>query len=209
MKSKIFIEAGKQLTLTEYISIASRTMSLIGEAAKDIKEIDATFSVNDLVVLLNKICVHMAGEFEVRQTPSRYIHIVYAPDVLDEVGFDEGFMVSNFVDAQDRGQNPLWINEKVVFAFIDRKLYGVATMIYFYLGYLMTQDETFGLSHNISFEKILEGCSQLPKDFPVKHPTTLMRALADLQDAGLIRWNAKSHTFELLHITPYDPNKKV
>ena len=36
-----------------------------------------------------------------------------------------------------------------------------------------------------------------------------MRALADLQDAGLIKWNPKTTTFELLHITPYDPNQKV
>ena len=106
-------------------------MSLIGEAAKDVKEIDATFSVNDLIVLLNKICVHMAGEFEIHQTPSRYIQIVYAPDVLDEVGFDEGHMVSDFVDTQDRERNTLWISEKVVIAFINRNLYGIASMLYF------------------------------------------------------------------------------
>ena len=209
MKNELFIEAGKQLTLTEYIPIASRTMSLIGEAAKDVKEIDATFSVNDLIVLLNKICVHMAGEFEIHQTPSRYIQIVYTPNVLDEVGFDEGYIVSDFVDTQDRERNTLWISEKVVIAFINRNLYGIASMLYFYLGYLMTQDDAFGISHNISFKQILKSCDEFPEGRRVKHPTTLMRALADLQDAKLIRWNAKSHTFELLYITPYDPNEKV
>ncbi len=47
------------------------------------------------------------------------------------------------------------------------------------------------------------------KGWRVKHRTTLMRAIADLQDAGLIKWNAKTRTFEWLHITPYDPNQKV
>ena len=209
MKNELFIEAGKQLTLTEYIPIASRTMSLIGEAAKDIKEIDKTFSVNDLVVLLNKICVHMTGEFEIRQTPSRYIHIVYTPYVLDEAGFDEGYMVTDYVDTQDREQNRLWISEKVVIAFINRNLFGITVILYFYLGYLMTQDDAFGISHNISFKQILKRCDGFPEGWRVNHQTTLMRALADLQDAGLIRWNAKSHTFELLYITPYDPNEKV
>ena len=94
-------------------------------------------------------------------------------------------------------------------AFINRKFYGLAFMIYFYLEYLMTQDDTFGISHNITFEQIVESCDEFPGCWRVKYPTTLMRALADLQDAGLIKWNAKSHTFELLYITPYDPNQKV
>ena len=65
----------------------------------------------------------------------------------------------------------------------------------------MHYDETFGVSHNIPFRKILEACDELSY---MKHRTTLMRALADLQDAGLIKWNAETRTFELLHITPYD-----
>ena len=73
----------------------------------------------------------------------------------------------------------------------------------------MTQDDTFGISHNITFEQIVESCEEFPEEWRVKYPTTLMRALADLEDAGLIKWNAKLCTFEILHITPYDPNEKV
>ena len=73
----------------------------------------------------------------------------------------------------------------------------------------MHYDETFGVSHNISFEKILEASDELSEMYCMQHRTTLMRALADLQDAGLIKWNAETRTFELLHITPYDPNQKV
>ena len=36
-----------------------------------------------------------------------------------------------------------------------------------------------------------------------------MRAIADLQDARLMKWNETGGTFELLHITPYDPNQSV
>jgi hypothetical protein len=117
--------------------------------------------------------------------------------------------VCDFVETFDRRQNTLWINERVVIAFIDRKLYGVAFMLYFYLGYLMTQDDAFGISHNISFKQILKSCDEFPEGWRVNHQTTLMRALADLQDAGLIKWNPETGTFELLHITPYDPIQKV
>lgn len=208
MKNAIFIEAGKHLTLNEYLPIASRTMSLITEAAKGVNEIKETFSVTDLAALLNKICRHMAGEFEIRNTPSHYVQIVYTADILNEAGFDEGYIVSDFVDTHDCGQNTLWVNEKAVIGFMDRNLCDIAFILYFYLGYLMTQDDTFGISHNISFQQILESCAEFPEDC-LKHQTTLMRALADLEDAGLIKWYAKSHTFELLYITPYDPNEKV
>ena len=40
-------------------------MSLIAKAAENVDEIDETFSVTDLTVLLNKICMPMAGEFEI------------------------------------------------------------------------------------------------------------------------------------------------
>ncbi len=209
MNDKIFIEVGKQLGLEEYVPIAAQTASLIADAAENINEISRIFFIDDLLILLNKVCVHMPGEFEIHRFPSCYCQILYNPYIYNASAFEVSDMPSDFVEMDDNGQNRIWISERVVFAFIDRKLYGAATVIYFYLGYLMTQDERFGLSHNISFEKILESCDQLPKDFPVKHPTTLMRALADLQDAGLVKWNAKSCTFELLHITPYDPNEKV
>ena len=209
MNDKIFIEVGKQLGLEEYVHVAAKTASLIADAAENINEISRVFFIDDLLILLNKVCVHMPGEFEIRRFPSCYCQIIYNRDIFNAVAFEETDIPSDFVEMDDNGQNRIWISDKVVYAFIDRKLYGAATVIYFYLGYLMTQDETFGLSHNISFEKILESCDQLPKDFPVKHPTTLMRALADLQDAGLVKWNAQSRTFELLHITPYDPNEKV
>lgn len=209
MNDKIFIEVGKQLRLEEYAPIASQTMSLIANVAESINEISEMFSMDDLFILLNKVCIHMPGEFEIHRFPSRYYQIVYKPYILDAAEFEETYMLSDFVETDDQGQNRLWISEKAFSAFIDRKLYGVATLIYFYLGSLMTQDERFGVSQNISFEKILESCDQLPTDFPLKHPTTLMRALADLQDAELIKWNSEIGTFELLHITAYDPNEKV
>ena len=209
MKQCVFIEAGKQLDLEEYVPIASQTVSLIADAAENINEIRGIFSIDDLLILLNKVCVHMAGEFENRRCPSRYYQIIYKPCIFNAAAFEEEYIPSDLVETVDKRQNCLWMSAKVITIFIDRKLYGVATLIYFYLGYLMTQDETFGLSHNISFEKILESCDQLPKDFPVKHPTTVMRALADLQDAGLIKWHSETGIFELLHITPYDPNEKV
>ena len=209
MNNEVFVKAGKPLTLDAYAPIASRTMSLIAEAAEGIDEIDETFSVADLSVLLNKICKHTLGAFEVHRTPSQYYRIVYKPAVWIPGEFEKEYILGDFVEADDAGPNRLWISEKVVTAFMDRKLYGVAIMIYFYLGYLMTQNDTFGVSHNISFEQILESCDAFPEAHRVKHPTTLMRALADLQDAGLIKWNAKSRTFALLHITPYDPTEKV
>lgn len=73
----------------------------------------------------------------------------------------------------------------------------------------MTQDHTFGITHKISFQQIIESCDELPEDLRLKHQTTLMRVLADLEDAELVKWNAKLRTFEVLHITPYDPNQKV
>ena len=209
VKQCIFIEAGRKLGLEEYVPIASQTVSLIADAAENINEIRRIFSIDDLFILLNKVCVHMTGAFEIRQLPSRYCQIIYNPYIFNAAEFEEEYIPSDLVETVDKRQNCLWMSEKVITVFIDRKLYGVATVIYFYLGYLMTQDETFGLSHNISFEKILESCDQLPKDFHVKHPTTVMRALADLQDAGLIKWHSETGTFELLHITPYDPNEKV
>ena len=59
MKKEIFIEVGKRWTLKAYAPVASRTMSLIAEAAKDIDEIDETFSVTDISSLLNKMSVHI------------------------------------------------------------------------------------------------------------------------------------------------------
>ena len=209
MNDKIFIEVDKQLKLEEYALIASQTLSLIADAAESINEISEMFSKDDLFILFNKVCIHMPGEFEIHQSPSRYYQIIYKPYILDAAEFEGTYMPSDFVETDDNGQDCVWVSEEVLFAFIDRKLYGVATLIYFYLGYLMTQDERFGVSQNISFEKIVESCDQLPTDFPLKHPTTLMRALADLQDAGFIKWNSETGTFELLHITAYDPNEKV
>ena len=209
MNNEIFIETGKRLTLSEYTPIAYRTMSLIAEAATGVDEIDEAFSVADLVILLNKICVHRSGEFEIHRTPSDYCHITYKPYLVNEAEFDEGYRVSDLVDVPDHVQDALWVNEKVAIAFMDGSLYGVAFMLYFYLGYLMTQDPAFGLSHNISFKQILESCAEFSEDWHLKHPTTLMRALADLQDAELIRWNVQGGTFELLYITPYDPISKV
>ena len=209
MNNAIFIGMGNQLTLEEYVLVAAETMSLIADVAEGLNKIVDTFSVADLSVLLNKIAVHMPGEFEIRRTSSRYLKIVYKSYLLDETEFDDRYIAGDFAQTHDRGPNPLWISEKVLIAFIDRKLYGVAFMLYFYLGYLMTCDAAFAVSQQIGFEKILESCDEFPEDCRVKHPTTLMRALGDLEDAGLVRWHAKSGTFELLHITPYDPQQKL
>lgn len=209
MNNEIFIEAGKQLTLEEYVSVATHTMSLIGVAAEGTNDITTPFSVADISVLLNKVCVYMPGRFEVRHLPACYCQIVFEPRVLNEAEFDEEYVSNELANIQDREQVRLWITEKVLFAFMDRNLHSIAAAIYFYLGYLMIDNEAFALSHNISFEGILESCCGFPDDLHLKHQTVLMRALADLEDAGLIKWNAKSGTFQLLHITPYDPNQKV
>ena len=203
MPKDLFIP-DKAYTFQEVADLLARIILSI-----DGKNEDTVFSIADLVILLNKACVYMSGEFEIHRTPSDYCQIAYKPYLVNEARFNEGYIVSNFVDTPDRGQDTLWINEKVVIAFMNRSLYGVAFMLYFYLGHLMTQNTAFGLSHNISFKRILESCAKLPDDWHLKHPTTLMRALADLQDAGLIRWNVEGGTFELLHITSYDPNEKV
>ena len=203
MPNGIFL-LDREYTFQEFASLLERAIGSIND-----EDVDAVFSITDILCLLRSVNTYVPGEFEIRHTPSGYIQIVYALYVLDEAGFDERYIVGDFVDTQDREQNSLWINEKVVIAFIDRNLYGVAFMLYFYLGYLMTQDDTFGISHNISFQHILESCDGFPEGWRVKYRTTVMRALADLQDAGLIKWNAKSRTFEMLHITPYDPSEKV
>ena len=210
MNNEILIETDKPLTLETYTSIASDIMSSIGKAAEDINEIDEIFSVADLSYLLNKMSVHMPGEFEVHRTPSHYCQIVYKPYTPDESEFDEEQAIqSSFSDTHGDPSSCLWINERVFRAFVDRKFYGIAFALYFYLGYLMTRDESFAVSHKISFEEIVESCDAFLEGHLVKHPTTLMRALADLQDAGFIKWHAKPRTFELLYITPYDPLQKV
>ena len=209
MKNEIFIETDKQFTLNTYLPIASHTMSLIAKAAQGINEIDGTFSIDDVLILLNRANTYMSGEFEIRQTSSSHYHIVYKPYPYSEEEFEEEYILDNHVEAHKQNKKLLWVSEKVLTAFLDRKLYGVALMIYFSLGYLMTRDDALSLSHEISFEKILECCKEFPDDCTIKYRTTIMRALADLQDAGLIKWNAESRTFELLYITSYDPNKKV
>ena len=55
MKQCVFIEAGKQLGLEEYLPIASQTLSLIADAAENINEISRIFSIDDLLILLNKM----------------------------------------------------------------------------------------------------------------------------------------------------------
>ena len=209
MNNVIYIETGKQLTLEQYVPIAAETMLLIADAAEAIHKRVEPFSATDLSVLLNRITSYMSGDFEIQRTPSRYCLVTYKPYALTEAELDDEYIVSYFADTQDRGQNFLWINEKVFKAFIDRELYGLAFMLYFHLGCLMARDAAFAVSHNISFERILETCDVFPEDYCVKYPTTLMRALADLQDVGLIKWNTKSRTFQLLHITPYDPKQQV
>ena len=195
--------------MEEYLPIVSDAMSFIAAAAENIEEIDEIFSVTDLSDLLNQMCVLMAGEFKVRRSPSDRCQIVYVPYDLDKVVPDEEYLLSDFIETHDILESCLWVSEKVLITFIDQRLHGLAIIVYFYLGSLMTCDDTFAISHHISFEKILKGCDTLPKISDMKHRTTLLRALADLQDAGLIKWNAKARAFEILHITPYDPNQRV
>lgn len=210
MSNEIRIETDTPLTLEAYVSLASDIMVLVGEAAEGIDEIDETFSIADLSDLLNKMSVRISDEFEIRPTPSRDCHVVYEPYVPDESEFDaERRGPSDFSDEDDAPPICLWINRKVFRAFVDRKLYGVAFALYFYLGYLMTRSAKFAVSHNISFEEIVKNCTAVSHGHFVKHRTTLMRALSDLQDAGLIKWHAENATFELLHITPYDPFQTV
>ena len=95
---------------------------LLGRAILSInyKDEDPVFSITDILCLLRSVNAHVPGEFGIRHTPSGYIQIVYTPDVLDEAGFDEGYILIDFVETFDRGQNLLWINEKVIIAFIER-----------------------------------------------------------------------------------------
>lgn len=218
MNNEISIKVGKQLTMEEYLTVASRATSLIAEAAKDLNEINETFSVSDLIALFNKASMHMSGEFEIHRTPSCYCQIVYKPyepPTLYEPEFDkesefyENYIPTDLGDTPHDGQNCLWVSERVLSAFMNRELYGVAFMLYFYLGYLMRLDDAFALSHNISFEKLVESCNEFPEAWRVKHRTTLMRAIADLQEVGFIKWKKKTGTFEVLHITPYDPVQKA
>ena len=89
MKNVILIETDEQLTLKEYVAIAAHTMCLIGVASKGTNDITTIFSVADASVLLNKVCVHVPGRFEIRQTPSCYCQIVFEPRVFNEAEFDE------------------------------------------------------------------------------------------------------------------------
>ena len=209
MNNEIFIDADERMTLAEYVSIGSRMMLLIAEAAESTDEVDEVLTIVDLSTLLNKVSMHMSGEFKIRRTPSQYCQIAYEPYVFNEAELDKAYINNDFVDLHDDKRDCLWINEKVLFAFRDRKLYGTAFALYFYLGHLMTRDEAFAVSHNISFEKIIEICDAFPEGHLVKYPTTLLRAIADLQDAGLIKWNEEAGSFELLHITAYDPKRTV
>ena len=209
MKNTIFIDTSKHLTLAQYIRIAEQILSLIADFAEEVNEVFETLSVADLSVLLHRITTHMSGEFEIQPTPSRYCLVVYKSAVLNEAGLDDASVVPDFSDPLNQEQNTLWMSEKVLTAFINRQLYGVAFELYFSLGVLMTRDDAFAVSQQISFARILEIYDVLRADFCLTYPTTLMRALADLQDAGLLQWKAKSRTFELLHITPYDPQKKA
>lgn len=211
MSDKIFIEEGLQLTLKAYIPIASQTMSLIAEAAESVDEIGETFSVVDLSMLFDKVCAQMPGKFEIRRTFFHHYQIVYESRTFNEAVFeaeDESVGSVEKHNNKQNEQNCFLLDEKVLFAFINQKFYGPACALYFYLGYLMTRDNVFAVSHNISFKQIVESCAEFSASFS-RHRTTLMRALADLQDMELIKWHPNAGTFEVLHITPYDPAQRV
>ena len=84
MKNEIFIKPDERLTLAQYLPIASETLSLTAEAAEGIDEINETFSIADLIVLLNKVCAPMSGEFEIHRTPSDYCQIAYKPYLVSQ-----------------------------------------------------------------------------------------------------------------------------
>lgn len=199
------------LTSKAYIPLASQAVSLIAEAAESVNEINEAFSVIDLPILFNKVCAQMPGEFEIYPTFSQHYQIVYEPYAFNEAEFEGKDMSIGAVKTHDDSQNDqnrFWLDEKVLFAFRNQKFYGPACTLYFYLGHLMTRDNVFAASRNISFKQIVARCDKLPEGFS-KHRTTLMRALADLQDMELIKWHPEAGTFEVLHITPYDPTQWI
>ena len=211
MKNDILLGKDKRFTLAEYIPFASHIMTLIAAAAEGIDEINQTFIISDLRQVLRNMSDNLEGEFEFRETDSGHYQVVYEPyDDIDEEDFDGEYVLTYPVEPLDDKKGLVWCNsEKILEALREPKFGGLTFLLYLHLGFVMHSDEYFAVSHNIKFEKIIESCREEGKAFSGQHQTTLMRAIADLEDVGLVKWNSETSTFELLHVTPYDPTQKV
>ena len=210
MKNEILIEKDKRFTLPEYVPLASHVMSLIAAVADGVDEINETFSISDLRRVLDNMSERMEGEFEFLETDSEHYQVTYEPyDDIDEADFDGEYMLVRPVEGLDDKKNNVWVSGKILEAFREGKFNGIAIALYFQLGFTMHSDEAIAVSHHIEFEKILESCKEHTEYFNAQHRTAIMRAMANLEDAGLVEWNSKARAFKILHITPYDPTRKV
>ena len=210
MKNEVFIETGKRYTLEEYVPIASQMMSLIAAASENVQEINEIFSISDLLDVLNAISERMSGEFDIRSTHSEHYQIVYEPYPFEASEFDDEYIfVNKPIEEPEDKESSVWMSEKILEAFKDQQLNGFAFILYLHLGFTMNNDAAFGVSQHIKFQEIVESCREYAETSNARFQTTLMRALADLEDVGLVKWHAKAHTFQLLHITSYDPTQKV
>ena len=210
MKNDILLGKDKRFTLEEYIPFASRIMTLIAAASEDIDEINQTFIISDLRRVLRNMSDNLEGEFEFRETDSGHYQVVYEPyGDIDEEDFDGEYVLAHPVEPLDDKKGFVWYNsEKILEALREPKFSGLTLLFYLHLGFFMHSDRFFAVSHHIKFEKIIESCREEGKVFSGQHRTTLMRAIADLEDVGLVKWDSEA-AFELLHITPYDPTQTV
>lgn len=215
MKNDILLAKDKRFTLEEYIPLASHIMTLIAAAAEGVDEIKETFTISELGKVLEDMSDKLEGEFEFRETDSGHYQVVYKPyDDIDEEDFDGEYVLTYSVKPFDSNLNDkkdfVWYNgEKILEVLREPKFSRLTYLLYFHLGFVMHSDESFAISHNIKFEKIIESCREAGKDFIGPHQTTLMRTIADLEDMGLVKWNSETRTFQLLYITPYDPTQMV
>lgn len=213
MKNDILSEKDKRFTLEEYIPLASHILTFIASAAESVDEIKETFTTSDLRALLSDMSEDIEGEFKFHQTDSGHYQVVYEPyDDIDAEDFGSEDVLPHHIEPPDGNRSNVfvWFNsEKLLDALRSPRFGGVTLRLYFHLGFVMHEDMSFAVSHHIKFEKIIEICREEGKVLGEQHQTTLMRAIADLEDAGLIKWNSEASAFELLHITSYDPTQTV
>ena len=195
MKNDILSEKDKRFTLEEYIPLASHILTLIASAAESVDEIKETFTTSDLRALLSDMSEDIEGEFKFRQTDSGHYQVVYEPyDDIDAEDFGREYILPHFVEPPDGNRsdkkNFVWLNSEKILDALKKPRFGRLTLLlYFHLGFVMHEDMSFAVSHHIKFEKIIEICREEGKVFGEQHQTTLMRAMADLEDAGLMKWN--------------------
>ena len=211
MRNEIRFEKEEQLTLEEYIPVASDLLIRIAAAAEGVDEIREIFTLSELRRVLTDMSDGLDGEFEFRETGSGRYQVIYAPyEAIDETEFEDAYEVPAPVEPLYGNQKFIWLNmEKVLAAFRDPKFSRSSRLFYFHLGSLMHSDASFAVSHHIKFEKIVESCREQKEIFSGHHQTTVMRAMANLEDVGLAKWNPETRAFEVLHITPYDPKRTI